>query len=58
MTDEQMKLWNEAFKAGRRAGQEDVALEILKDYPEMSHEIAQRFLNSHKEWPWVLESGL
>lgn len=41
--------WNAIFKQGRRAGHEDVALEILKHPPIEAHRIAQEFLDHAQE---------
>lgn len=41
MTIEQ---YNEAFKAGRQAGQSDVCLEILSHDPSFSWKIAREYL--------------
>jgi len=36
--------WNAIFKQGRKAGQEDVALEILKHRESDAYKIAREFL--------------
>lgn len=40
MTDQ----WNDTFKEGRRAGQEDVCREILRYDPSFAHQIAREYL--------------
>lgn len=36
--------FNDAFKLGRNAGQEDVALEILRHDPSLAHKLAREYL--------------
>ena len=40
-----IELWNEAFKLGRRAGQKDVCLEILKYDPSFAWKTAREYLS-------------
>lgn len=37
--------FNDTFKLGRNAGQEDVALEILRHDPSFAHQIAREYLS-------------
>lgn len=40
-----MDQWQATFKLGRNAGQEDVALEILRYDPSFAHQIARQYLS-------------
>lgn len=45
MNMDKLEQFNDAFKLGRRAGQEDVCLEILRYDPSFAWQIAKEYLS-------------